>query len=52
MDLLHPWPILVLAIATGACIVILLWILFNFLREARKSKDNSASPGSTRNSRL
>jgi len=41
MDLLHRWPILVLAIATGACIVILFWILFNFFRESRASKDTT-----------
>ncbi len=46
MDLLHRWPILILALATGACIVILLWILFNFLRESRAPKDNSGSLGS------
>jgi len=46
MDLLHRWPILVLAIATVACIVILLWILFNFLRESHTTKDTAARLGS------
>lgn len=51
MDLLHRWPILLLAIATGACIVILFWILFNFFRESRASKDTTPRGGS-RGSRL
>jgi hypothetical protein len=48
MDLLHRWPILVLALATAACIVILLWILINFIRESRAAKGGSPPLGSRR----
>jgi hypothetical protein len=41
MDLLHRWPILVLGLASAACIVILLWVLFNLRRESRGSKDTT-----------
>ena len=51
MDLLHRWPILILALATGACIVILFWILFNFFRESHATKDTTTRSGS-RSSRL
>lgn len=51
MDLLHRWPILVLAVASAACIVILLWILFNFLREARTRKGATPTLGAPRTPR-
>lgn len=51
MDILHSWPILVLALATGACILILLWILVNFLREAHPPKDTSEPLGGPRTPR-
>ncbi|HTV83223.1 MAG TPA: hypothetical protein VME18_11275 [Acidobacteriaceae bacterium] len=51
MELLHRWPILILAFASAAGIVILLWILFNFLRESRSSKDTSPKLGTPRNPR-
>jgi hypothetical protein len=51
MDLLHRWPILVLALASAASIVILLWILVNFLRESHPPKDETTKLGASRNPR-
>ncbi len=51
MDLVHRWPILVLGLASAACIVMLLWVLFNFRRESRSAKDSSPQLGSSRTPR-
>lgn len=45
MDLVHRWPIFILAAASAACIMLLLWILFNFLRESHRTKDGSPGKG-------
>lgn len=48
MRYLHQWPLLTLLVAVAAGIVLLLWILLNFLHESRRARRGSEPLGSDR----